>query len=171
MTQLSTPMKLCECGCGLAAPIADRNDSGRGNVKGQPQRFILGHSAKTRMPAVAKRYRWSHRDDGVRLRLHIARAERALGKQLPAGAVVHHADGSKRDDAPLVICQDAEYHRLLHARMHIIAAGGNPNADAVCGRCTLAKPRDAFNFCAAGIFGVQKYCKECSREASRRWRQ
>ena len=36
--------KLCECGCGQPAPIATRNCLERGYIKGQPLRFILGHS-------------------------------------------------------------------------------------------------------------------------------
>jgi hypothetical protein len=35
--------KLCECGCGLPAPIADDNDKTRGRVKGQPLRFRPHH--------------------------------------------------------------------------------------------------------------------------------
>jgi hypothetical protein len=39
-------VKLCECGkCGLPAPIAKRTDARRGHVKGQPMRFVRGHSA------------------------------------------------------------------------------------------------------------------------------
>jgi hypothetical protein len=37
-------MKLCECGCGKATPIAKRTDTKCGAVKGQPRRFALGHS-------------------------------------------------------------------------------------------------------------------------------
>lgn len=36
---------LCQCGCGQPAPIAPRNYHGRGIVKGQPFRYIHGHSA------------------------------------------------------------------------------------------------------------------------------
>lgn len=50
-------------------------------------------------------------------RIHRLRAEAALGKPLPHGAQVHHADGSLDANAPLVICQDAAYHKLLHQRM------------------------------------------------------
>lgn len=35
--------KLCECGCGLPAPIATFNRPKHGWVKGQPKRFINGH--------------------------------------------------------------------------------------------------------------------------------
>lgn len=38
--------KLCECGCGGLAPIAKRNNKNRGYVRGQPMRFIRGHSAR-----------------------------------------------------------------------------------------------------------------------------
>lgn len=41
-------MKLCECGCGLPAPIAKRTNKKLGHVKGQPVRFIVGHHNKVR---------------------------------------------------------------------------------------------------------------------------
>jgi hypothetical protein len=37
---------LCECGCGGKAPIAKGTNRKRGYVKGQPQRFIFGHSGR-----------------------------------------------------------------------------------------------------------------------------
>lgn len=43
-----TGIKLCECGCGQPAPIAKKNDSWNGYVKGQPLRFIQGHSNPAR---------------------------------------------------------------------------------------------------------------------------
>lgn len=35
---------LCQCGCGLSAPIAKHTDRKHGAVKGRPQRFIQGHN-------------------------------------------------------------------------------------------------------------------------------
>lgn len=39
------PTKLCECGCGQPAAIAQSTDRSRGYVKGQPTRFARGHAA------------------------------------------------------------------------------------------------------------------------------
>lgn len=39
-------MQLCECGCGEPAPIAAKNHTKHGYVKGQPVRFIKGHSIR-----------------------------------------------------------------------------------------------------------------------------
>src|SRR5258708_7581617 len=38
------PVKLCECGCSMPAPIATHTSTKHGYVKGQPTRFIRGHS-------------------------------------------------------------------------------------------------------------------------------
>ena len=42
MTQPTTGM--CQCGCGQPAPVAQRNEDGY--LKGEPKRFILGHSTR-----------------------------------------------------------------------------------------------------------------------------
>ena len=49
---------------------------------------------------------------------HIIIAEKVLGKYLPENAVVHHInnDGLNNANSNLVICQDDEYHKLLHKR-------------------------------------------------------
>lgn len=38
--------KLCECGCGLPAPIARQSDTNLGYVKGEPVRFRRGHNGR-----------------------------------------------------------------------------------------------------------------------------
>lgn len=110
-------MALCECGCGAETQIAARSDAAKGWKKGCPKRFLLGHQGRVQWSKpVIKGYRMAV--GRKRQTLHRRRAELALGKPLPRGAEVHHADGSKGDNAPLlVICQDRAYHMLLHKRM------------------------------------------------------
>lgn len=122
----------CGCGCG-----AELGATSRPGSRPAP-RFIKGHNFINRA-SDTKRYK----EQGTK-RVHVIRAERALGKPLPIGAEVHHADGSIRADAPLVICQDKAYHRLLHARMRVVRAGGNPDTQAVCSRC--GQPKDLSDF-------------------------
>ena len=61
--------------------------------------------------------------------LHVAAAEKALGRRLPKGAVVHHVDGDRMNyrNSNLVLCPSNAYHKLLHRRMAAMAATGNPS--------------------------------------------
>ena len=43
---MATPDGLCECGCGLPAPIATSSSKRFGHVKGQPMRFVRGHATR-----------------------------------------------------------------------------------------------------------------------------
>lgn len=57
--------------------------------------------------------------DNVLTYEHRVLAEKALGKKLPEGAIVHHT-GAPDDNYghfKLVICPSQEYHMLLHKRM------------------------------------------------------
>src|ERR1044072_3527104 len=47
-TQVGTG--LCECGCGMETPMASRTQLTRGYVKGQPTRFIQGHTSQVKEP-------------------------------------------------------------------------------------------------------------------------
>ncbi len=159
-------MKLCECGCGEIAPIARFTNKRKGWIGGQPKRFVMGHHCrKSRGVHYAKRSA-----GGVFEQLHRLRAIKALGHSLPVNAIVHHADGSKNDDAPLVICQDTAYHMLLHARMRIQAAGGNPNSDGLCSTCKAVKPREDFYPRAIAALGIASECRHCNCERQARQR-
>lgn len=98
---------------------------------------------------------------GRREYLHRLRAERALGKPLPPGAVVHHADGSKDEHAPLVICQDAAYHYLLHMRQRVVQRGGNPSTDKWCPDCKSLKLKTDFNQNSRKNDGLHNLCRLC----------
>ena len=106
------------------------------------------------------RYR-SKRIKGRKATIYRHRAEAALGKPLPPGTQVHHADGSRNDDAPLVICQDFAYHQLLHIRMRVVRAGGNPNTERICAHCKQLKPLAAFTRDNTRPSGLQRICQPC----------
>jgi hypothetical protein len=59
-TTTSDNIKLCECGCGMPAPIATQTSRRWKTVKGEPQRFIAGHWARTRTPKPAVERFWKH---------------------------------------------------------------------------------------------------------------
>ena len=65
--------------------------------------------------------------DGESKPVHVLKAEQASGVPLfHSGHVVHHVDGCRSNNANsnLVICEDAEYRRLLHARQKMLQSGG-----------------------------------------------
>jgi hypothetical protein len=119
---------LCECGCGLPTPIATRTRTGRGQIKGQPLRFINGHNSRL-FDAEEQKRRASFRnkdslrytgsrENYVKLRgrhMHRVVAEALLGRALLPGEVVHHKDGDKWNNSPdnLKVMSQAE-----HARIH-----------------------------------------------------
>lgn len=71
---------------------------------------------------------------------HVLLAEKALGKPLPEGAIVHHVNGDPGDNKTpwnLVVCPDQDYHLLLHRRAQ--ALGYEP----IGGFKLASKPRKA----------------------------
>lgn len=53
LAKAPAPTKLCACGCGGPAPIAKNTIRAKGHVKGQPLRFIDGHSSRFRSAQLA----------------------------------------------------------------------------------------------------------------------
>lgn len=163
---------LCECGCGMETRIAATTQRRDGQFKGQPMRFIHGHNR--RKPNEHVEYRRLKIKLGLgsagQVKIHRLRAERALGHPLPLRAEVHHADGSRDEDAPLVICQDRRYHQLLHSRMRVIAHGGDPNADSMCSVCQQPKPFSAFAK-GASPYGCNHTCRECLKVKNREFKR
>lgn len=122
--------QLCECGCGLPAPIAKRTRSSRGQVKGLPLRFINGHnirlvsseeqSRRSRCKDPNKLRYTGRRDNYVKLNqrhMHRVVVERHIGRRLESFEIVHHIDGDKwnNDINNLEIMTQAE-HAALHLR-------------------------------------------------------
>ncbi len=52
-SSVNVPAGLCQCGCGQSTRIATRNEWGRNIAKGQPHRFVSGHTT-ARQPLAAR---------------------------------------------------------------------------------------------------------------------
>lgn len=156
---------LCGCGCGEPTKLAKQNRSADGDAKGHPRAFLRGHNKRVqpKKPLPHGQYRFV----GKLKKAHRLRAERALGKPLPPKAVVHHADGSTDEHAPLVICENQAYHLFLHTRMRIQAAGGDPNTQRICERCHQLKSLDELTKTG----NIHNVCKPCAAASMRRWRE
>jgi hypothetical protein len=78
-------------------------------------------------------------NDGY-VREHVFVAEKALDKVLPKKVVVHHIDEIKghNENTNLVICEDENYHRLLHTRLRAYKATGDPHKR----KCWICKKYD-----------------------------
>lgn len=57
--------KLCECGCGQAAPISGRTDTKWGHFRGQPRRFVPGHAHGGHRPIALRLAENSKLDPGT----------------------------------------------------------------------------------------------------------
>lgn len=94
---------------------------------------------------------------------HIFIAEIALGRFMPRGVIVHHHDKDRSNNANdnLVICEDTNYHHILHERMRIIEYGGDPNNDLVCGKCRRCLPKSMFFVDKSRSRGFTYRCRNC----------
>jgi hypothetical protein len=96
-------------------------------TKHYKQRWYLNSVGRTEKIIRTSVERWIHKVSGyVMIKPkgyleyeHRVLAEKALGKPLPKGAVVHHMYGpaDNHGEFKLIICPDQEYHMLLHKRM------------------------------------------------------
>lgn len=68
---------------------------------------------------------------------HRLLAANALGKPIPAGAVVHHHNGTM-NGGQLVLCENKAYHKLLHVRQRAFEATGDPHKR----KCSFCKEWD-----------------------------
>lgn len=90
------------------------------------QKWYLNKVGRTELIVRTSQERWIHTSYGyVMIKVdnklvyeHRILAEKALGKPLPKGAVIHHTGKTGDNHGPfkLVICPNQEYHFLLHKR-------------------------------------------------------
>jgi hypothetical protein len=88
-------------------------------------------------------------------------ATRALGKPLPDFVEIHHVDGNpgNNNNCNLVICEDASYHQILHARTKAFLECGNSSWR----RCRYCSQYDSpENLQMHSDTGTYKH-KECSK--------
>lgn len=183
------PSGLCMCGCGETTPVATQTHFKRGLVSGRHIRYAAGHYngseerrrflredqkhvRREQHPRwkggvyVAGGYRHVTQHQGPNRREHRLVVERAMGKPLPKGAVVHHVNGDKSDNRPqnLVVCQDDAYHNLLHLRQRALDACGH----ASWRKCPICKQWDALDNLRIAPSGGSARHLACVRSA---WRK
>ncbi len=161
-------MPLCQCGCGESVTQAKLTDARRGVKRGDFNRFLKAHYRRPRKESSYRSVRV--KASGSTEAIHRLRAEQALGRPLPKGVVVHHADGSRNELAPLVICPSHAYHKLLHIRMRVANRGGNPNTDKICSRCRSVKSMSDFPKKISRHDGLADVCKSCACISAQRQR-
>ena len=98
---------------------------------------------------------------------HVLIAERVLGRKLPAGACVHHADENPSNNTPsnLVICPNQAYHSLLHIRARSLAECGNADWRK-CKRCGKYDAVDRLS-----IYRNEAVHPECNRAHAKLYRR
>lgn len=178
---------ICQCGCGSDPGVYVRTIVRQEKVIGEPRRFLPGHynrgagrvSANWKGGRIVKRgyvlvaAHGHHRagSNGYAYE-HVLIAEKALGRPLETKHPVHHFDGipSHNQNANLVICEDNNFHRLLHVRTRIVKMGGDPNFEALCYSCHLVKARAEFYRRAGNLngLGICKSCGELANQSHKR---
>ena len=171
-------MKLCECGCGNPSPIAKKTSKHFGHIKGKPTRFIKGHYWRTMTGDRNVNWRGGVSNVKKRNRTYIPNhpkaisgyvhsyiliAEKALGKNLPNKAVIHHYGDDCLNDEKIVICENQSYHNLLHLREKALKECGNPNFR----RCVFCKIYDNTENIYIYPNNNYGYHRKCSNEYMR----
>lgn len=167
----------CQCGCGQKTNIYKQNVSARGDVKGQPKKYIRGHQPRV---AGEKHHRWNpgiikrngylvcKKPDHPRANKdgfvfeHILVAESMLGRPLEPEEVVHHY-GEKTDNSKIIVCKDRAQHNMLHQRKRALEACGNEEWR----KCKYCKKWDHPEHL---VIGKSSYHIDCQKKYMKEWR-
>lgn len=103
-------------------------------------------------------------DYRVHRAVHVA--EKALGKPLPKGALVHHINGKPLDDRNdnLLVCTRG-LHNIIHGRMKALAATGNARAK----RCSFCHKYESPGVLKKGV--TSHFHQACANEYGRNRRR
>jgi len=109
--------------------------------------------------------------DGERVSIHRLVMERKLGRSLE-GLDVHHINGNRLDwsEDNLLVLTPKE-HDLLHAKQEITRRGGDPDKEALCGKCHRILPHSEFRKDSEKWNEVTCYCRECHAQKMREYRK
>lgn len=139
-------MSLCECGCGLPAPVPMQNNASKGHIKGHPLRFRHGHHGRGKTGADAPNWKGGRLVDATGHRRvlvgkthpmadskgycyeHRLVAAAAIGRMLRGDEDVHHIDLDPLNNEPANLLVVS---RSLHQRIHrLIDSGAIDPAEA-----------------------------------------
>jgi hypothetical protein len=124
----------CECGCGGLTSIVQRTDNARGQIAGQPMRFLLGHQRRGRLQRPEKRYPVGLCECGCGQRTAIATQTRTATGEIqgqPKRFLPHH---SKMGRLP------PQFANRWADRPAVVAAPADPSMDR-CLRCGYTWPK------------------------------
>lgn len=104
--------------------------------------------------------------------VHVLVAERALGVFIDRKHPIHHFNENPTDNRNqnLVICEDAKYHKLLHVRVRVLRAGGNPNTEKLCTKCKSLHFKTDFCKERGKYDGLSQICNQCRAKKQIEWR-
>ena len=176
-------MNLCGCGCGLPTEPYRWSNKRIHAIKGCYARFIPGHNMRNHQYRGSLHPRWKGRKISSQgyvwvyapghprntqgyIYEHTLLAERALGRFLPQGTMVHHYSV-----AQLVICQDQAYHMLLEKRTRALRACGHVNWGKcwICGKYDAPenlidrKLRNVYHYLCRQVYGAIKYLEKTGK--------
>lgn len=91
-------------------------------------------------------------------------AEKALGHELPKGAVVHHVDQNRKNSSNdnLVILQSTAEHAQLHRRLRVQKAGGDPWTQHICTTCGVLRDLTEYSTRPSSYTGRSNECRKCT---------
>jgi len=97
--------------------------------------------------------------------VHREIAKRILGRDLKGSECVHHLDHNRSNNKldNLVICPDASYHMLIHAKERIVKLGGDPTKNHYCTHHRELHDKSEFSF-RKSWSGLHNMCRNATNE-------